>query len=111
MIHDFPDIVQIEETQEYAEEAKLKELVSLYSEFIEFPIYLYSSKEELLRQCQGIPVAFTLGLIMAWQHIRGDAGVCRGEFEGHSQLQNGLRVPQWHAASLRVICAPCTWLC
>lgn len=34
-----------EETQEYAEEAKLKELVSRYSEFIEFPIYLYSSKE------------------------------------------------------------------
>lgn len=34
-----------EETQEYAEEAKLRELVSRYSEFIEFPIYLYSSKE------------------------------------------------------------------
>ncbi|KAK9835529.1 hypothetical protein WJX74_002421 [Apatococcus lobatus] len=34
-----------EETQEYAEEGKLKELVTRYSEFIEFPIYLYSSKE------------------------------------------------------------------
>ncbi len=34
-----------EETQEYAEEAKLKELVTRYSEFIDFPIYLYVSKE------------------------------------------------------------------
>lgn len=34
-----------EETQEYLEEAKLKELVEKYSEFINFPIYLYASKE------------------------------------------------------------------
>ena len=34
-----------EETQEYLEEAKLKELVARYSEFINFPIYLYASKE------------------------------------------------------------------
>ena len=34
-----------EETQEYAEESKLKELVSTYSQFIDFPIYLYTSKE------------------------------------------------------------------
>lgn len=34
-----------EETQEYLEEAKLKELVLKYSEFINFPIYLYASKE------------------------------------------------------------------
>lgn len=34
-----------EETQEYLEEAKLKELVAKYSEFINFPIYLYASKE------------------------------------------------------------------
>ena len=34
-----------EETQEYLEEAKLKELVGKYSEFINFPIYLYASKE------------------------------------------------------------------
>ena len=34
-----------EETQEYADETKLKELVGKYSEFINFPIYLWSSKE------------------------------------------------------------------
>ena len=34
-----------EETQEYADEAKLKELVTTYSQFIDFPIYLYTSKE------------------------------------------------------------------
>lgn len=34
-----------EETQEYLEETKLKELVARYSEFINFPIYLYASKE------------------------------------------------------------------
>lgn len=34
-----------EETQEYLEEAKLKELVEKYSEFINFPIYLYASKD------------------------------------------------------------------
>lgn len=33
-----------EETQEYASEAKLRELVQKYSEFINFPIYLYDSK-------------------------------------------------------------------
>ena len=34
-----------EETQEYASEAKLRELVKRYSEFINFPIRLYESKE------------------------------------------------------------------
>ena len=34
-----------EDTQEYLEEAKLKELVAKYSEFINFPIYLYGSKD------------------------------------------------------------------
>ena len=34
-----------EETQEYATESKLRELVGKYSEFINFPIYLYESKE------------------------------------------------------------------
>ena len=34
-----------EETIEYSEESKLKELVSKYSEFINFPIYLYESQE------------------------------------------------------------------
>lgn len=34
-----------EETQEYLQEAKLKELVGKYSQFINFPIYLYASKE------------------------------------------------------------------
>ena len=34
-----------EDAQEYLEEAKLKELVAKYSEFINFPIYLYSSSE------------------------------------------------------------------
>ena len=34
-----------EETQEYATEGKLRELVGKYSEFINFPIYLYESKE------------------------------------------------------------------
>ena len=34
-----------EEAQEYLEESKLKELVGKYSEFINFPIYIYSSKE------------------------------------------------------------------
>ena len=34
-----------EEAQEYLEEDKLKELVGKYSEFINFPIYLYNSKE------------------------------------------------------------------
>jgi hypothetical protein len=34
-----------EEAQEYLEEAKLKELVGKYSEFINFPIFLLSEKE------------------------------------------------------------------
>ncbi|KAJ9675010.1 hypothetical protein PVL29_024114 [Vitis rotundifolia] len=34
-----------EEAGEYLEEAKLKELVKRYSEFINFPIYLWASKE------------------------------------------------------------------
>merc|ERR1712216_464217 len=34
-----------EEAQEYLEEDKLKELVGKYSEFINFPIYIYASKE------------------------------------------------------------------
>ena len=34
-----------EDALEYLEEAKLKELVAKYSEFINFPIYLYSSKQ------------------------------------------------------------------
>ena len=34
-----------EEAQDYLDEAKLKELVAKYSEFINFPIYLYASKE------------------------------------------------------------------
>lgn len=34
-----------EETGEYLDQAKLKELVGKYSEFIDFPIYLYASKE------------------------------------------------------------------
>lgn len=34
-----------EDTQEYADEAKLKQLVKRYSEFIDFPIYMYASKE------------------------------------------------------------------
>merc|ERR1712159_940810 len=34
-----------EEAQEYLEESKLESLVQRYSEFINFPIYLYNSKE------------------------------------------------------------------
>ena len=34
-----------EDAQEYLEETKLKELVAKYSEFINFPIYIYGSKE------------------------------------------------------------------
>lgn len=34
-----------EETQEYAAEKKLRELVQKYSEFVNFPIYLYDSKQ------------------------------------------------------------------
>lgn len=34
-----------DEAQEYASEDKLKELVEKYSEFINFPIYMYTSKE------------------------------------------------------------------
>ncbi len=34
-----------EDASEFLEEAKLKDLVAKYSEFINFPIYLYSSKE------------------------------------------------------------------
>ena len=34
-----------EEAQEYLEESKLKELVARYSEFINFPIYMWQSKE------------------------------------------------------------------
>ena len=34
-----------EDAQEYLEEVKLKELVAKYSEFINFPIYIYGSKE------------------------------------------------------------------
>lgn len=32
-------------SQEYAQEAKLKELVTKYSEFTNFPIYLLTEKE------------------------------------------------------------------
>jgi len=35
-----------EEAQEYLEETKLKDLVEKYSEFINFPIYMWESKEE-----------------------------------------------------------------
>lgn len=38
-------LVTQEDTQEYLDEAKLKELVTRYSEFINFPIHLYASKE------------------------------------------------------------------
>lgn len=31
--------------KEYLEESKLKELINRYSEFINFPIYLYAKKE------------------------------------------------------------------
>ena len=34
-----------EEAQEYKEESKLRELVAQYSEFINFPIYLWTTKE------------------------------------------------------------------
>lgn len=34
-----------EEAQEYVQEQKLRDLVSQYSEFINFPIYLYTSKQ------------------------------------------------------------------
>ena len=34
-----------EDASEFLEESKLKDLVAKYSEFINFPIYLYSSKE------------------------------------------------------------------
>ena len=34
-----------EDTQEYLEDAKLRELVGKYSEFINFPIHLYASKQ------------------------------------------------------------------
>merc|ERR1719440_2041823 len=34
-----------EEAQEYLEESKLKELVEKYSDFINFPIYLWNSEE------------------------------------------------------------------
>ena len=34
-----------EDASEFLDEAKLKDLVAKYSEFINFPIYLYSSKE------------------------------------------------------------------
>ena len=35
-----------EEAQEYLDEGKLKDLVEKYSEFINFPIYMWESKEE-----------------------------------------------------------------
>jgi heat shock protein 90kDa beta len=34
-----------EEAQEYVQEQKLRDLVNQYSEFINFPIYLYTTKE------------------------------------------------------------------
>ena len=34
-----------QDMKEYLEEKKLKELVNRYSEFINFPIYLYAQKE------------------------------------------------------------------
>ena len=34
-----------EDASEFLDESKLKDLVAKYSEFINFPIYLYSSKE------------------------------------------------------------------
>ncbi len=39
-----------EDASEFLEEAKLKDLVAKYSEFINFPIYLYSSKEVSMPQ-------------------------------------------------------------
>lgn len=40
---DSPSLEFQEETQEYASEHKLRELVRKYSEFINFPIYMYDS--------------------------------------------------------------------
>lgn len=34
-----------EDMKEYLEEKKLKEMINRYSEFINFPIYLYTKKE------------------------------------------------------------------
>jgi Hsp90 protein len=34
-----------EEAQEYVQEQKLRDLVNQYSEFINFPIYMYTSKQ------------------------------------------------------------------
>ena len=45
IMSELPNWMFQEETQEYLEEAKLKELVEKYSEFINFPINLYASKE------------------------------------------------------------------
>ena len=43
---ELPPVISLqEEAQEYADETKLRELVGKYSEFINFPIYLWGSKE------------------------------------------------------------------
>ena len=48
-----------EDASEFLDESKLKDLVAKYSEFINFPIYLYSSKE-----VSNMPQRF-IGLLVA----------------------------------------------
>lgn len=47
-----------EEAQEYVQEQKLRDLVNQYSEFINFPIYMYTSKQVSNRcsPCSSLPI-------------------------------------------------------
>jgi Hsp90 protein len=54
-----------EEAQEYVQEQKLRDLVSQYSEFINFPIYMYTSKQVSTR-CRPCSV-----LSIAPRHTKG----------------------------------------
>lgn len=46
-----------EEAQEYVQEQKLRDLVNQYSEFINFPIYMYTSKQVSLNCSCFSPIA------------------------------------------------------
>ena len=43
-----------EDCLEFLEEERLKGLIKRYSEFINFPIYLYTSKEEVFSETEAL---------------------------------------------------------
>jgi len=51
-----------EEAQEYLDQTTLKELIRKYSQFINFPIYLWDSKTETVEE----PIEVNIILIIHW---------------------------------------------